>query len=434
MKIYDVAALVLFVLYFCDEPVASVLYRLVGETLITPVFNVMLVSLMVGCAAYAGFKRLVPSLFCYGAIFIAIAATIGLHPDYHEWFSGERYGLTAQFLTARGAIWAFLIVSLVRDREKLFRCIVVTAWILLIYQSIRFMDSTLKGYWVDYDQWGNLIQKSYGLYFGYEVLFPASLFGARALLQAKHWCLIPFIYGVGLILLGGSRGSLAFVAAFFVIILALKWRSASTRWRLAISLLATAVVVAVVADAPVQIARYLTQNLGIESRTLSAIGANTFSDGSGRETIYAMVLQLIGDGSLFGHGVYGERTTVGTQFAWGYSHNFFLEVFASFGIVGGAILSVAFVFLVLKTFFRCKDAQDAVIFCVLLTCSMKLLISDSFWYYPQFWALLAFMVLWKQQTPAAREGAKEALPGVFSCLKIRDSHQNGEGVCSGKLT
>lgn len=133
---------------------------------------------------------------------------------------------------------------------------------------------------------------------------------------------------------------------------------------------------------------------GIASRTLSSLLSESFSDGNGRDMIFSMAMDLIKTGGLFGHGVYGDRYVIGNYFRWGYSHNIFLELFVSFGYLGGSIACAVLLLGIVKLYRSCDTLQKQVVFTTFLVTSCKLMLSNSFWYTAAFWALLALMIKW----------------------------------------
>ncbi len=409
----------LFLLYFCDEIAASVLFRLFGSSLIAPAYNIVFLTLLFLCCLPSKVRRLAPAAICYGLVFSAIGATILCHPEYRDWFFGERYGLNAQFLTPRGGIWAFLVIALVPDRRRLYDCLKLTAWLMLVYQAIRYATTMSVGYWEEIDRFGNTQRQTYNLVFGYETLFPTAFFGARAFLEKTRWCYLPFAFGLYLILMGGSRGAFVFIAALFALAFAFRWRVMGSNGRIIAVMVGISLLLFILSDGFLAVLSALSGALGIESRTLTSLLSGTLDDSNGRDVIYGMAIDLIREGGPFGHGVYGERTTVGQSFVWGYSHNIFLEIYVAFGYLGGTVLSGLLIGGIVLTFLGCKSARDQVIFGTFLVCSLKLLISDSFWYYPLFWAFLAIMVYWRlqgdcEEEPREGKGARR-LP-VFSEL------------------
>ena len=81
-------------------------------------------------------------------------------------------------------------------------------------------------------------------------------------------------------------------------------------------------------------------------------------------------------------------TIDGKVYAWGYSHNIALEMIASFGFLGIVFLLIIAV-LSYKAIFRNEDETWRSIFILFFCCSVKLLVSDSFWFLPYFWARFA---------------------------------------------
>lgn len=412
VSVRDVATSLLFFLYFCDDVFASILFRFVGSELIAATYAVIFFGLLAICISLTDLRRLSRIVICYVVIAILITSSIFLHPEYADWFFGERYGVSVQFLSPRGGIWALIVVGLMQDRKQLIRALQLVAGILLVYQTIRFGVSQAQGYWEEMDASGNEVHKSYSLYFGYEVLFSSVTFGAIALFERKKWAYIPFILGVVLILLGGSRGPLICVLALIGMAIAFHWKTMAINVRCLLAFLIIGISLAVVTGIGDELLRRVTTPLGIQSRTIYSLLSGELTDGNGREAIYPLVMDMIENGGLFGYGVYGERPIVGRTFAWGYAHNIFLELFVAFGFVGGTLVTVALVFACIRTCMACKSTTDMICMSIFISCSCKLLLSDSFWYYPQFWALISIMLVWKWQTPPSDVSSDRSLPAI----------------------
>lgn len=132
------------------------------------------------------------------------------------------------------------------------------------------------------------------------------------------------------------------------------------------------------------------QSLGFESRTLEMIGKGEISSDSGRSMIWEAVWKAIKEGGIFGYGAFGDRPFVYPIHYVGYSHNIFLELICSFGIVG-VILSIILVFASLRMILFCKDNKYKELFIIFFSISLQLLISMSLWYVWEFWAAIAIV-------------------------------------------
>lgn len=392
----------LFFLYFCKDIVYSIIARTLGSEAIFYTYNLLFIVIILFYCILNRFRDLLEPLACITSIFSIIALTMLIHPEYEEWFFHPFYGIDMQFLSFQGGIWAFLVVWLAKDKENLYRYLKICASFLIIFYSLQYLTAYLRGYWIYTNIIGEQVESAYNLEFGYHMLFPVSVFGAVAYLEKRRLFFIPFMIGSILIIMGGSRGAMVEIPLIFLFAVPFKWKNILNKRRLVIFLLILLVL-------PLFYLAYLNYEFflnylseilashGINSRSLTALTSGSFSDGNGRERIYEIVIDLIKTGGFFGRGVYGERIHVGEEYMWGYSHNIVLEMLVSFGYVGGTIIILLLCYGLLFFYKHCKAVQEQIIFICFFVPSFKLLFSDSFWYKPSFWALIAFYIGWKRQ-------------------------------------
>lgn len=400
-KTDEIIAAFIFITYFCDEPCRAVFNRLVGGRMFDTLYTVVFFALVVILAATYRRNQMMVPIVVYLTITVLFLVTILIHPEYKSWYFERTYGIQIQFFRAAGGIWAFLAVYLIPDKERLYKLLRFSCWLLFFYLCLRFMAARARGYWVVYDANYNRIKLSYDLGFGYSMLFTVVFFAAEAYLHRKKFYYIPFVIGSVIILLSGSRGAIVWAVAVFVFMMPYRWGSMSRkeRWR---SLLLMIILVPLLCLFYVyfeQVSHALVTFLarhGIASRSLNALLSGEFSEANGRDKIYKITIERIKEGGWLGNGVFGERTAVGQKFRWGYAHNIVLEVYAAFGYLGGTIVMLALIVSIISTAIRSKTLVEQVIFITFFGTSMKLLLSDSFWFNSSFWALLAIMVMWRK--------------------------------------
>lgn len=397
----DAVVAFMFVSYFCSEALRSFFIRLFGIYSFDIIYNTVFILGIFYIFLTKKRNRLIAPFIVYIAIAFLFAFTIFMHPEYIDWYFEKTYGIQIQFFRMVGGIWAFLVVYLVPDKEKLYRYLKISCWILFVFLSLKFMSAQVRGYWVNYGADYSRLELSYDLGFGYDMLLPVIYFATEGILHKKKKYFIPFAIGSVLILMGGSRGAIIWVLVAFLILLLYKWNTLSHNQKI-LSIFLIVVISPVIWLIYVNydllsqgLVLFLTKR-GISSRTISAILSGHFSDANGRDIIYQMTIDRIKEGGLFGNGVFGERIIVGQRFRWGYAHNLFLELYAAFGYLGGTLISLFLIIWVIKTAVRCTDTIEQIIFVTFLGASMKLMLSDSFWFNSEFWGLLAIMFMWKR--------------------------------------
>ena len=394
----------LFIFYFCREAVVSIGAQIMRSDIANFFYVVAFLFLFVICCLYTRFRNLNATIVCYLLVTVAIGITLLLHPEYSSWFfyseTNKYYSISSRFLSPKGALWALAVVSLLSDPKKIIKCLKFTAFVLFAYYTLKFAQATIQGYWGVLDANLEPSQSTYNLDFGYNIIFPMAYFAGIALLEKRKLFWIPYVAGLFQVIVSGSRGAFIFAALLPAVFLPFAWKNLTEK-QIQILKFVTVVIL------PLLILLFLNfqvfisgfaqflMDRGFSSRTLLSIVNGTISEANGRDDIYAMSLELIKTGGPFGRGVYGDRTTIGQYFSWGYSHNIFLEMLVSFGYIGGGILILLLVICVIKCFTKwCTTNEDRICFVSFFVPSLKLLFSSSFWYLPQFWGLLAvFFIL-----------------------------------------
>ena len=393
----------MFISYFCSMALWSAYYKIIGDSFIA-VYNFLFFGCILLVAISEKRKRLVIPFMWYALVVFLFTYTILDHPEYKDWYFDKTYGIQTQFFRAVGGIWAFLVVYLVPEKEKMLKYLQISSGIMFLYLCLKYISAQRIGYWAtDGGDASIIIENEYDFGFGYNMLFPTLLFLAEGFLNRKRKYYILAVIGIIMIIGVGSRWAFVCVVADFLFMIPYKWKAMSRTKKIVlimsimIFLPAFFVIYAHVGD----IIIYL-QTKGFSSRTLSSLLAGDFSDANGRDKIYRMTIERIREGGMFGNGVLGERIIVGQYYRWGYAHNIFLELYAAFGYLGGTVVSFALLFNIIRTAVNCHEKTEQVIFVTFLGTSMKLLASDSFWFNSSFWGLLAIIVMWRKTIPFQR--------------------------------
>lgn len=397
----------LFILFFCSNVFSSVVARTIGNQYIYISYNIVFFSLLILFVfSHGNLSNYIAPFLIYLFVALLFVVTAIVHPEYGEWFNHQTYGIRAAFLNPRCGIWAFIIAWLYKDKINLFSTLKIVCWIEMCFLGLQFYAAMRRGYWIDFDvNTGEMMEQEYNMEFGYTMLFSTSFMGAYAFIKKKKAYYIPFAAGFALILLGGSRGAAIWPVMLFPLMLPFKWKNMNQKQRFIFAFLVILAMMLLVLiyknfRAVLVIISSILSKIGIAipSRTIESLLSGTFSDGNGREEIYSMAIDLIKTGGPFGWGVYGDRYVIGRIYKWGYSHNIILELFVSFGYIGGTIACLGLLYGHIKLYRVCNSPIEQIIYITFLATSMKLMLSNSFWYTPSFWYLLAIMMMWKRTT------------------------------------
>lgn len=327
----------------------------------------------------------------YFVIILAFFFTYLINPDIAYFYEREDYGLQRVF-RPDGAIYALLFFSLCDNTKELYDIVKKYAYIdfgyLLVFQ---FLPAYMGGGWADIGSNGTMVVRQYSLSFGYAMLLPVIVFLYLYIKHKKIYYLIFSFVGGVLIFTNGSRGALLMLALFIGLMMIsniVESPKASYKILKIGSIIVLILILFVFGETLLRSFVNFAQDLGIQSRTLDLLLSGDISSDTGRDVIWAAVIDAIKNGGIFGHGVFGERPYVFPIHYAAYSHNIVLELVCSFGIIGVGVC----IFLIvgtLRMIFFCKDTQMREIFIIFFSVASQLFLSLSFWYVWEFWAAIA---------------------------------------------
>ena len=338
-----------------------------------------------------GLYRIAPFLIMFAVVVLAYCMTIMTNPTVAPYLLRENYGLVRLF-RPDAAIFAALFFLLPDDTEELKKNITVYALLRFVYEIVfSILPAVQRGYWINVGSSGQEIHLSYSLTFGYNICFPTVVFLYKAIKEKKIVYLLLSLVGVLFIIFYGNRGALLVPLLFLALMLIsniLSDRDASKKVLKISAILIGCFLLIIFEDAILRLFLSALTKAGISSRTVNMIGLGTFSEDNGRTRIWLASLDAIKNGGIIGNGMYGDRPFVSQVHYVGYSHNLFLELIASFGIVGAGI-SVYVIIDSIRMIFFCKDRNWRELYIIFFSISCQLLISMSLWYVWAFWAALA---------------------------------------------
>lgn len=396
----ELLAGVLLILYLLNEVVQTIGRFLLTRLSIygTPRFIILLIPTLIPPLLFLLLiRKFQPRKYVFPiCVLLAAAAAFGLtlllHPDYEYFFTRDQYGI-ARVFQPNGAIYAFLFFSLVDDPKLLRNVMVKMAYIsfanLVIFSLI---PALMQGYWTDVYYDGRVDQMTYNLTFGYEMLFPTFVFFYMFYRCRKiHYGVLGLCAAV-ITLTQGSRGAMLLMAIFVALMVVsnvVDTPKENHKRRNKILVGCGILLAAIVVGIPlIKLSASVLQDVGLDFRTLRLLAEGTFLQGNGREEIWQASIEGIRQGGFFGNGAFGDRPFVYSIHYAGYSHNLFLELICSFGVIG-AVLSVGIIWQSLRMIFCCKVTLWRELFIIYFAIACQLLLSLSFWYVSYFWAAAA---------------------------------------------
>lgn len=358
-----------------------------------PISSVWVISAMIYglLFVYCVLKKEAPSWQAIATILISVilfAYAYVSHPENRFYFIRETYGLSRVFRPDR-AIYFVIFVSLYKKNpQELLKTLWISSVLLCFFGGIEFLQAMMRGYWLEYDYSGQMAHFSYSLAFGYKMILPCLVFIYSYLKKRDILNLILSIVVFAMIFIGGSRGQLVCIAAFFCLMLFRFYSLSNNIYKCIIvsCLMVFFIIIALIGfQNIINLIGNLLESVGISSRTLDSLLSGDFTDDNSRFLIWERAINAIKNGGFFGYGVYGDRPIISSLHYAGYCHNIFLELMVNFGPVIGLFLSSI---MVVRSIYIITIKEDSIwidLFIIMFAISVQLLISMSFWYVMGFW-------------------------------------------------
>ena len=356
----------------------------------------------------SGTNTRIPNAFMFfGGLFLSVVIVFFLsllfNPQLSNFYFRKDYGLWPVF-RPDGAIFAFLLFSLFDDPKDLREILTKAAYVLFFFQVVVvFLPAFRRGYWIDIAPNGSEMHIRYSLSFGYDMLFLFIVFFLEGLRKHKiiHFSLA--IVCIILMITNGGRGAIVVLVLSIAVLLVSNIIDRKTSVPKKALLISGIVILFLVYcfffDEIIAFLLKFVTSHNINSRSIEMILNGSFLGTNGSDRIWAVVIEAIKEGGPFGYGLFGDRPFVAPIHVAGYSHNLFLELLVSFGVIGAGII-IYIISDTIKMLFFCKDPEWKTVYFILFSCSCKLLLSFSLWYTWEFWAAAA--VAYKYKTTNKR--------------------------------
>ena len=336
-------------------------------------------------------KRYTPFILLFLFIALAMIISVIANPALREFYTRPSYGLD-RVIRPDSALFAFLFFSLFDNPSELRKNIQIYAYIDFIYLVIiDLIPALTRGYWIDVGPNGQVLHFIYNLSFGYSMAFPTIVFLYLSIKERKLIHIVLSLVGMFLIITQGSRGSLLLPVIFIGMMVISGILDSRDMGRKTLKIIGVILAIVIVADAGESILNWALRTLtqrGVSSRTIQSLLSGSFSNDNGRSLIWLTVIEAIRNGGVFGYGVLGDRPFVFPIHYVGYSHNLFLELVCSLGVIG-VVICIYIVMDAFRMLFLCKDTEWRELYIILFSVACQLLLSMSFWYVWEFWAAAA---------------------------------------------
>lgn len=141
-------------------------------------------------------------------------------------------------------------------------------------------------------------------------------------------------------------------------------------------------------DTIIDLLRQIVSSMGMSTRILDSFAEGEITDPNGRDNINKTLLSVIKE-NPWGLGVAADRA-----FTRSYAHNIVLELWVSFGVLGGSLIFGILIVLYLVALSKCKSSKEKT-FVIALLCTnsfLKLFLSSSYLLEPHFFLLIGICV------------------------------------------
>lgn len=407
-KIEEIALMLFFsgntVVYLISDFFRMVRVPALGTYGILLVKAIILMGIIIGLLRLER-TLLLKSMFLLCIIILMFLTSYLFNPEIGVWLRSSLYGMGRVFglhgHIFGGGVVAFLIIIIQKDPDKIFRGLKVSNVILIIYLLSTLHNRIVNGYFVLNDE-GVIRNSAYNMGVGYYCTFVSITSYMIWFTERKKINLIISIFFTVFSISFGSRGVIISYALFAIIMIwsTLREYSVSKKILMIVTVLIAAVAIVINYSKIIIGIQYILSSIGISnSRTLSKLVSNEFMDGNGRDILWPWGISLIEKKFPFGYGAFGERPIIGTGFKYGYVHNIILEIVIEFGLLGILLLGY-FIYKSFKLVNNNVHAKWKALFILFLANTGMLMVSNSFWYFPYFWAAIATGVLYERAIKA----------------------------------
>lgn len=348
---------------------------------VEPIRNVIYVLILAGYMFFAPNKTRTIYGLAVVAFLCVLGASLLITPALKE------YAATLFLLFVSRFLLGFVMISQLDEPVALCKKIAKAAWVLPLYVLL---------YWMTPHDLST--GSAYSMTFSYNLMLPAvaCMIRARQLREKKvvSWLLVAVaVIGV---LFFGSRGTLiclALALAFTVFLNGRKSTLGSFVWRILLF-----VAIALIIVFAESILDWLIK-LMPDSRTLRLLGDSEFFWTSNRDVYLIKAEEILKESPFNIYGlagdtyVYAGKNTFRMELG-DHSHNIFLELLVSYGLLIGGILCIWLIYKIIAAFKGIRNNPERKVLCVLFVVTVipHMLISGSTCQSHYVWLLLGAVV------------------------------------------
>lgn len=228
----------------------------------------------------------------------------------------------------------------------------------------------------------------YSMAFAYYMLLPTIVFidefFERKRLQPLIYALISFF----IILALGSRGPILCILIFAFLKVVKKGNKMTYQKAFFIFLfIIMSIILSIFLMDLLGLLNSMLLDFGIKSRTIDLFLRRGSIHLSGRDILFKSVWETLSENPFRGLGLAGDRVILNGS----YVHNFFLELFAHYGVLLGGFAIITVIFFILKAFFISDNLKYSIFIFSFCIGFVHLMISSSYLIDYKFWMFLGFL-------------------------------------------
>lgn len=225
------------------------------------------------------------------------------------------------------------------------------------------------------------------MYAAYEILPHVMLMFWATMRKFNIFTLLLGILGIFLILSFGSRGPLACLGFFIMVYFFCFLKNKYSKY-IKIAIVSLVVLIIPFTVEFTLLVKRTFEEFSFSTRIVDRILTGGMTHDTGRSSIRDTLYNILDNSdNIFGFGVYGSA-----RYGILYAHNFFCDMFFSFGYYLGAILIIMFVSLLVYAFFKAQRRERECMLFLFSLSFVKLMVSNTYIADPLFFMLIGYCV------------------------------------------
>lgn len=344
---------------------------------VEPLRNIIYVTIFAGYYYYSGKRERTTGIIIGILYFLLLLLSLLLNPGL------EAYGITLSLLFVSRFLLAFVMIRNLEYPQLLIRKVFAYSLIIPVYVLLYAIapKNLATGY-------------AYSITFSYNLLLPtiAAFYCFYVLKERRILAILISVVALGGMIAYGSRGTIVCTAVGVLYILFYNREKYSARKFVAI------IGISIFAFSFLFMKDSIFSalaNLFPNSRSLYLLQSGNFLWDSNRNHYFEMASEFLQKTPFRVTGLAGDVFVYGNLFGMGvelgsHSHNLFIELVVSYGVLLGGIGCIYLVYRIIKSFYRARRSPEMRDLCAFIIVPLLpyILISGSMCQSYQYWLIL----------------------------------------------